>query len=112
MFKINIKDIAGKNTVTRENGERIYSIVREQWEKEDRIILDFTSLVIASVSFMDEAFGQLALDYSREELQKKLQFKNMDENDRALLNSVILSRLKQKNVLGRKSRTKPSKNRK
>lgn len=108
MIEINIKKIAGKNTATRDDGEKIYNLIKEKWSKEDKIVVNFSSLVIASVSFIDEAFGQLALDYSKEELQKKLDFKEINQHDRALLNNVILSRVKQKDILGKrdKKRTK------
>ena len=50
---------------------------------------------------MDEAFGQLALEHSESELRSKLKFVNLTEYDRALLNDIILSRLRRKTVAKR-----------
>jgi hypothetical protein len=45
---------------------------------------------------MDGAFGKLALRYTKEDLQGKLKFKNILDYDRALLNDILYSRLRQK----------------
>jgi hypothetical protein len=44
---------------------------------ERSIIVDFSNILIASVSFMDQAFGKMAFEYSKEDLRKKLLFINM-----------------------------------
>ena len=62
------------------------------------------NLQVASVSFMDEAFGHLALEYSEQELRSKLAFKNMSEFDRALLNDIIASRIRER-VLKNRGKT-------
>ena len=99
--EINIKKIAGKQTVTRDDGKVIHDKVRELWGKFDRIRINFANLLIASVSFMDEAFGHLALEHSPDDLRRKLKFVNVDDYDRALLNDIILSRVRQKRLTAR-----------
>jgi len=97
-MKINIKDVCGKKTVTRDDGEKINRMLSEKWDTESTINIDFSNVLVASVSFMDEAFGKLALCYSKEDLQKKLKFKNMVQYDKALLNDILYSRFRQKQV--------------
>lgn len=97
-MKINIKGISKKKTVTRDEGEKIQKILNEAWDKEDKFVVDFDNLLVASVSFLDEAFGKLALRHNREVLQKKLIFENMVEYDRALLNDILYSRLRQREL--------------
>jgi len=105
--EINIEQVSGKKTVSREDGRAVYNKIEEVWTGCDRIRVNFSNLSISSVSFMDEAFGQLALKYSRDELKNKLEFVSMNNYDRALLNDIILSRIRQRTV----DRKPPSKKR-
>lgn len=97
-MNINIKDICGKKTVTRAEGAKINQMLSDKWNSENTIQIDFSNVLVASVSFMDEAFGKLALKHSKEELQNKLKFKNMVKYDKALLNDILYSRFRQKNL--------------
>jgi hypothetical protein len=47
---------------------------------------------VNSVSFFDEAFGQLALHYGEKELRQKIRFEGLDKFDQALVSDVIGSR--------------------
>ena len=96
--ELNIEQMAGKNTVSRDAGKIIYEKIKKLWKANDQVLVDFGNLVIASVSFMDEVFGHLALEYPREELRKKLKLLRINEYDRALLNDIILSRVRQRNL--------------
>lgn len=93
---IDIKKTCGKNIITREDGEAIRDIVFGNWNRQGKITLDFKNIQIASVSFIDEAFGMLAFAFSRDEMRNKLSFLNMDVHDKELLNRILISRFKQK----------------
>lgn len=95
-MKLDIQQICGKNTVTREDGRAINRILDENWDQAAVLEIDFGNILVASVSFIDEAFGKLALKHTKEDLQKKLVFENMVTYDRKLLNDILLSRLRQK----------------
>jgi len=97
-MKISLKDQCLKQTITREDGQKIADLIAEAWDKEDSITVDFSNILIASVSFMDQAFGKMAFDYSKEDLQKKMRFINMENYDRALLNDIMISRYHQKEL--------------
>jgi hypothetical protein len=107
---INLKDKCGKKTVTREDGQIINDIIVNSWDREDKITIDFGNILIASVSFLDEAFGKLAFEYPKEILKKRLSFENMEEYDRALLNDILISRYHQKEV-GENGFSKPKRKR-
>lgn len=68
---INIKEICGNQTVTRDEGKKIFDLISLNWESADRIHIDFGGILVASVSFLDEAIGRIALQHSKEMLQKK-----------------------------------------
>lgn len=104
--ELNIEQISGKKTVSREDGRLVYEKIKALWRDYDRISVNFANLLVASVSFMDEAFGQLAIEHSQEELRKKLEFVNMSRFDRALLNDIIISRIRQR--LLKKNERRPS----
>ena len=95
-MKIDIRKLCGKKTVTRADGARIHEILSGNWDEVNVFHIDFGNILVASVSFMDEAFGQLALKYSKEELQAKMRFENTVDYDRALLNDILYSRFRQK----------------
>jgi hypothetical protein len=94
-MRIVLKDKYKKRTITREDGEQINKMINDLWDKEETITIDFSKVLIASVSFLDEAFGKLAFNYPKEVLTKKLSFENLEEYDRALLNDILLSRYHQ-----------------
>lgn len=98
MEKIDLKKTCKKRTVTRKEGEQIKKRISDLWDKQDKIVIDFNNISIASVSFFDEAFGKLAFKYPKEKLQKKLSFDNIEEYDRALLNDILISRYHQKEL--------------
>jgi len=113
-MEIVLKDKCDKQTISRNDGEVISRLIKDAWDREDKISIDFGNILIASVSFLDEAFGKLAFDYSKEVLTQKLSFNNMAEYDRALLNDILISRYRQKelgqNGYSRKKRRKKSSN--
>ncbi|MEI7482926.1 MAG: STAS-like domain-containing protein [Elusimicrobiota bacterium] len=94
--KLKIKDICGTNTVTRSDGKKIHHFLLDQWEKAHTIEVDFGHLTIASVSFLDEAIGQLALRFNRRELTSKLKLRRISSRDKRLLNDIFISRYRQK----------------
>lgn len=93
--KLKIKDICGSNTVTRSDGRKIHRFLLGHWTKAQTIEIDFGNLVIASVSFLDEAIGQLALRYKRKELVSKLKLRRISSRDKRLLNDIFISRYRQ-----------------
>jgi len=95
-LKISVKKECGKNTVTRDDGKQVQKLVLTAWKEQGKIVIDFSNILVASVSFFDEAFGKLAFKYSKVKLQEKLSFKNIDDYDRALLNDILISRYRQK----------------
>ncbi len=100
-MKINVLEVCGKKTVTRDDGRVINQMLAKSWDDTDQFEIDFGNLLIASVSFIDEAFGKLALCHTGETLKRKLVFHNMVPYDRKLLNDIIISRLRQQTLESR-----------
>jgi hypothetical protein len=91
MRRIEIKQELGSEIVTREHGRKLREIV-EGALSDPPVAIDFGGLQINSVSFFDEAFGQLAVRCGEEELDRKIQFEGLDKFDTALLRDIISSR--------------------
>jgi hypothetical protein len=92
---IHLRDFLKCKVSTRQDGTPLREYLSARWDEVDKFVIDFGNLSIASVSFMDEAFGMLAESYGRRELKKKLEIRNIDEQDESLLNGIVRSRLKQ-----------------
>ncbi len=84
--------------VTRDDGKKVRDMIESQWSDSDKIKIDFGNVLVASVSFIDEIFGQLALKYSRSEVTDKIVIENMQDFDRALLNDIMRSRFQEKEL--------------
>lgn len=108
---ISIDKHCGDDRVSRDDGLRMREWIIKQWNKNDRIVFDFENILIASVSFLDEAFAKLAFDYSKDELVKKLKFENLQHFDRALLNDLVLARIKETEIKNKNGKDKHKKNR-
>lgn len=98
-FYIDIRKIAGTDTVSREHGRKIRKIIEQLLKIKDKITIDFSNLSIASPSFIDEAFAKLMLKYPVDEIRAKLSFVNMTEFDRALLNDLVRARIRERTLL-------------
>jgi len=99
---IKIKDIIGEycsqrqNGVKRKGGEAVREIISANWEKEQRIEISFEGVKLTTPSFIDEAFGKLALTYQLEQLKDKLIFLHADTSIKEKINKTIELRLKQR----------------
>jgi FMN phosphatase YigB (HAD superfamily) len=97
-MRINLKAERGTQVVSRGDGLVIAEKLLKAMEKEDKVIIDFDNILIASVSFLDEAFCKLAFKYPKEKLIQKLAFENIEEYDKALINDILISRYHQKEL--------------
>ena len=93
MPRINIATYCKAARVSRGDGALLRKAIEESWDSWEQIVLDFSNVTIASVSFFDESLGMLA---RRHPLDDLVRVENMMPSDRALLNSIVLSRAKER----------------
>jgi len=98
-YYLDIKRVAGTDTVSREHGRKIRKIIEQLLKVKNRISIDFSNLSIASPSFIDEAFAKLMLKYPLDDIRTKLSFVNMTVFDRALLNDLVRARIRERTLL-------------
>lgn len=92
---IRVKDFLDSRVTTRSDGEVLRKHILQFWNDVDTFEIDFQSLQIASVSFLDEAFGMLAEHFAKRDISKKIKILNMNENDEQIYRSILGSRIQQ-----------------
>lgn len=92
---IDLETFSEGDLSSREEGRDVLVHILKWWKRADRITLDFKYIQVASISFIDEVFGTLALLFSNEELREKLTLENIDPIDKRMINAAIASRRKE-----------------
>ena len=90
------RGVMARRSMIRKFCEQMGDIL--QWDQSNKIKIDFGNVLIASVSFIDEIFGKLAFKFAREEVQSKIQLVNIQDFDRALVNDILVSRFRQREL--------------
>ncbi|MBN2197456.1 MAG: STAS-like domain-containing protein [Polyangiaceae bacterium] len=96
MATIRIADLGEGAHVTRADGARLRALVEARWGANEPVLLDFSGVRVASVSFFDEALGLLARLHGTEELLRRVHAANLDRGDRALLNRIVAERARER----------------
>lgn len=98
MKKIILKNEFSDDHITRTAGEKLRTAILKELEEDSQITIDFTDIVIASTSFLDEAFAKLAdSKISNEKIEKLLILKNLNTRDRELLKKLSKRRFTKNN---------------
>jgi STAS-like domain of unknown function (DUF4325) len=92
MANLHVATVCGTSRVSRSDGEALRHLIESHWNDPEPLVLDFTGLVIASISFFDESFGLLALQHPLSELTKRIKVENLKLPDQKLLNKIVLAR--------------------
>jgi hypothetical protein len=86
MTTISIAQDFKDDYITREAGERLRSIILREVKEKGAVEIDFTRIIVGSTSFFDEAFAKLIdHDWTRKDLTEKLILKNLNANDKKVL---------------------------
>jgi hypothetical protein len=104
MSRLHISEFCKSSHVTRGDGAHLRRAIEQRWSEPDQLVLDFLGVRVASVSFFDESLGLLAKRHELDELTRRVRVENMDPADKALLNSIVLARSRER----RASQSDPS----
>jgi hypothetical protein len=99
MARIHIATDYESKRVTRSDGAELRAAIEKHWSDAEPVVLDFTGVRIASVSFFDESLGRLALLHPVEELTTRVKVENIDPADRRLLDDIVRSRSRERTEL-------------
>ncbi|WP_440095155.1 STAS-like domain-containing protein [Acinetobacter baumannii] len=89
MATIKVFDLIGKNAISMQTGDKIYTILKDKVQNGEHITLDFEGVTLFASPFFNSAIGRLLKDKEISELQQQLKFEHLDEVGRNLLNLVI-----------------------
>lgn len=96
MARISIATFCNAARVSRGDGAHLRNAIERHWDAGEQVVLDFSNVKIASVSFFDESLGLLARKHPLSELTRRVRVENMNALDRALLNSIVRSRAQER----------------
>ena len=93
MKTIVIKKDFSEDHITRIAGEKLRYQILDADSKNERIIIDFSGVCIASTSFFDEGFAKLAeAGWTLKDLETRVTLKNIDSRDHRLLTQMCQNR--------------------
>ena len=93
-MKLSVINICGSDTISRDAGKIFRKEIIKNWDS-DKIEIIIGKTPIGSASFFDEAFALLLKREQKtmQEIQAKLVFTDISNEDRKLLNYVLLARM-------------------
>jgi hypothetical protein len=82
MKEIKVSGILNSNmAVSTEEGEKIYELIRESFNRQEQVRIDFSDLKLIISTFLNASIGQLYGSYSTEFIQQHLDVQNMSQDD-------------------------------
>lgn len=88
-MKLTIKNIIGKNCITIEDGEKVFSLIHSELSAGKSIELDFSDVKIYASPFFNAAIGRLLKDIKPEDLNRLLIISNINPVGLNALKRVI-----------------------
>ncbi|WP_282074011.1 STAS-like domain-containing protein [Polaribacter atrinae] len=91
-MQILIKDIISKSfAVSTEDGDKIFSILNENFINKEKVALDFKGITLMTTAFLNAAIGQLYSNnkYSSIFLNESLILQNVEDQDKHLFKLVV-----------------------
>lgn len=92
MDNLIIKEIIkGDIAVSTNDGDTVYNLINDYLKNQKSVIIDFSGISIMTTAFLNAAIGQLYSNalYSDDFLNKSLQLKNVEKEDRILFSEVV-----------------------
>ena len=89
MKEIKVGDVLNSTfAVSTEEGEKIFKLIKDSFNSEDQVIVDFSNVDLIVSTFLNAAIGQLYGDYPTEYIQQHLSVMNMSNEDLQVLKLV------------------------
>ena len=92
---VHVKDVISKPGSLRELGRIIRNYIKSSWNTYEIVELDFENETVASGSLFDE-IAKLFNEFPKEEVKRRLKFKNIDPWDEHLIVHLAKLRLERK----------------
>lgn len=90
MKTVQVKDIVqGNRALSAADGEKIFAIVDEAFEKNENAVIDFSEIKLTITAFLNASIGKLYSKYSSDEIRNLLEIRNLASDELELLKIVI-----------------------
>lgn len=87
---IRVADIIGSALcISSEDGQKVFDILKPLIESGKQVILSFERINTIISLFLNAAIGQLYGSFSEEQIQSQLEYSNMADDDREILERVV-----------------------
>ncbi len=86
---IHVIDYVGDRATDMEQGDKIYQLIVEGFQKKEIVFIDFADMTTVLSTFLNNAIGTLYKDYTSEFLNQNLKVKNLCKDDLFILKRVI-----------------------
>jgi len=97
-MKIVLKDfLNSKELGSRYKGNLVREKIKPALDKNEKVVLDFSEIEIATQSFLDEIFGIFVRAFGTDYIKNKLLIKNVSPSIKKTINSIIVYSKKNKN---------------
>lgn len=77
MIRLSIVEITGPYCGTQTEGEKLYRAIVPHLRANEKVVLDFANVEIASSSFFNEVFGLVAEDFGEEILESHISYDSL-----------------------------------
>lgn len=88
-MKINVKEIIGDRATDMKQGDQIYDLITQNFEKKEKVELDFSGMITVLSTFLNNAVGALYKDYSSDYLNANLKLIHLNDEDMFVLEQVL-----------------------
>ncbi|MEI7529594.1 MAG: STAS-like domain-containing protein [Elusimicrobiota bacterium] len=89
--RLNILDLCGPNALNVSDGKKIHRLILNRWGMAETVEVDLAGAAV-SRAFLDEAVGQLVMQFEKADIIAKLKVTGLSAQDKLTLNSVVVSR--------------------
>ena len=89
-IKISMFEVVGSPfCVASDDGQRVYDRLSAAFSVNQKVVLSFRNVTALTGAFLNAAIGQLYGTFSEEHIRNLLKVKDIDQDDIALLKSVV-----------------------
>lgn len=88
MKEIRVADLVGPICVDPDDGVKLCTLIREALDQGEEVCLDFGGVRTLGGQFLNTAVGCLYASFGKEDLERRLLWKGLDQTDEAVVRLV------------------------
>lgn len=88
-MRYSVREQIGINAITVDDGQKVYNVIHEELSNQRELELDFEGVRVVASPFLNVAIGKLMRDFTPDQLNTYLKFKNVSSITLPILRRVI-----------------------